>query len=49
MTKQQNKEEITMKEHYENLDMEIIAFDTEDVITTSGGGHQYPGEPDDDF
>ena len=31
-----------MKENYENLEIEIIEFDTEDVITTSpfgeGGG-----------
>lgn len=26
------------KEKYEVLEMEIIAFDTEDVITTSGEG-----------
>ena len=28
-----------MKENYEVLEMEVIEFDTEDVITTS-----YPGE-----
>ena len=27
-----------MKETYEALDMEVIAFDAEDVITTSGEG-----------
>ena len=32
---------ITMKELYEALEMEIIEFDNEDVITTST---QYPGE-----
>ena len=26
-----------MKENYENLEIEIIEFDTEDVITTSPG------------
>ena len=26
-----------MKENYENLEIEIIEFDTEDVITTSTG------------
>ena len=26
-----------MKESYETLEMEVIAFDSEDVITTSGG------------
>ena len=31
-----------MKENYEELEMEIIAFDSEDVITTS-----YWGEEDD--
>lgn len=29
-----------MKEKYENLDMEIIAFDAEDVITTSENGSE---------
>ena len=32
---------VTMKEMYEKLEMEIIEFDSEDVITTSP---QYPGE-----
>ncbi len=27
----------TMKENYEELQMEVIEFETEDVITTSGG------------
>ena len=27
-----------MNEKYEALEMEVIEFDTEDVITTSGGG-----------
>ena len=27
-----------MMEKYEALEMEVIEFDTEDVITTSGGG-----------
>ena len=27
-----------MKERYEVLDMEVIAFDTEDIMTTSGEG-----------
>lgn len=26
------------KEKYEKAEMEVIVFDTEDVITTSGGG-----------
>lgn len=30
-----------MKEHYEDLEIEVIEFDTEDVITTS-----YPGQED---
>lgn len=25
-----------MKENYETLEMEVIAFDSEDIITTSG-------------
>ena len=28
---------IKMRETYETLEMEVIVFDTEDVITTSGG------------
>lgn len=28
----------TMKEKYEDLEMEVIEFETEDVITTSGAG-----------
>ncbi len=31
-------------EEYEELEMEIIEFDTEDVITTSGDG-QWQGYP----
>ena len=27
-----------MKEKYEDLEMEVIEFETEDVITTSGAG-----------
>ena len=27
-----------MKENYQELEMEVIVFETEDVITTSGGG-----------
>ena len=27
---------MTMKENYENLELEVIRFQTEDVITTSG-------------
>ncbi len=33
-----------MKEIYEELDMEIIVFESEDVITTSGD--PYEGEDD---
>ena len=28
-----------MKEKYEDLEMEVIEFETEDVITTSGAGN----------
>lgn len=35
-----------MKERYEVLSMEVITFETEDVIESSGG-HQYGGEDDD--
>ena len=31
-------EDMNMKEIYETPEMEIIEFETEDVITTSGGG-----------
>ena len=31
------KEIFIMKENYEALEMEVIEFETEDVITTSGG------------
>lgn len=38
-----------MSEKYEPIEMEIIKFDTEDVITTSGGtdsgGNWTPFEP----
>ncbi len=35
---------------YEDLEMEVIEFDTEDVITTSGGDEtQDNGVPLDDF
>ena len=32
-------------EKYEALEMEIIEFDTEDVITTSGGDIELPEQP----
>lgn len=32
-------------EKYEVLEMEVIEFDTEDVITTSGGDIELPEEP----
>ena len=28
-----------MKEKYEEIEMEVVVFDEEDVITTSEGGH----------
>ena len=34
-----------MMEKYEALGMEVIEFDTEDVITTSGGDIELPEEP----
>lgn len=33
-----------MKEQYEAMDMEVIRFDSEDIITTSGGSGPEPGE-----
>ena len=33
-----------MKEKYEALDIEVIEFETEDVITTSGGYDPDEGE-----
>lgn len=33
-----------MKEKYEDLEMEVIAFDSEDVITTSYWGEEDPIE-----
>ena len=33
-----------MKEIYTSAEMEIIQFDAEDVITTSGGGFVCPNE-----
>ena len=30
----------TMKENYENLEMEVISFDTEDIIATSGENNE---------
>ena len=35
-----------MKEHYEMLEMEVISFDAEDVITTSGEDPISGGEDD---
>lgn len=36
-----------MKESYTELELEVIHFDVEDVITTSpGSGDKYEGEPD---
>ena len=32
-------------EKYEVLEMEVIEFDTEDIITTSGGDIELPEEP----
>ena len=32
-------------EKYEALEMEVIEFDTEDVITTSGGDIELPEQP----
>ena len=32
-------------EKYEALEMEVIEFDTEDVITTSGGDLELPEQP----
>lgn len=32
-------------EQYEALEMEVIEFDTEDVITTSGGDIELPEQP----
>ena len=34
-----------MMEKYEALKMEVIEFDTKDVITTSGGDIELPEEP----
>jgi len=34
-----------MMEKHEALEMEVIEFDTEDVITTSGGDIELPEEP----
>lgn len=36
------KEKQVMKEKYEDLEMEVIAFDSEDVITTSYWGEEDP-------
>jgi hypothetical protein len=33
-----------MKENYEALEMEVIAFESEDVIVTSYGGEEDPIE-----
>ena len=35
-----------MKEDYDALEMEVIAFDAEDVITTSQGGEGMGGVDD---
>ena len=33
-----------MKEHYEALDMEVIEFEAEDIVTSSPCGDDIPGE-----
>lgn len=33
-----------MKEKYEKLELEVIKFTTEDIITTSGGGDDGGGD-----
>ncbi len=35
-----------MKETYEGLEMEVIAFDADDVIVTSGDDNEGPMNPD---
>ena len=37
-------EDMNMKEIYETPEMEIVEFETEDVITTSGGAIDTPFE-----
>ena len=29
-----------MKDQYENIEMEVIAFDNEDIVTASGDPHE---------
>ena len=39
-------EEIVVKEKYQNAKIEVIRFENEDVITTSGGGGiEMPDDP----
>ena len=38
-------EENNMRENYESVRIEVIRFDAEDVITTSGGGIELPDDP----
>lgn len=37
--------EVIMKEVYEAPEMEIVEFETEDIITTSGTGNDLPPMP----
>ena len=40
------KKENNLMEKYEHLEIEVITFDTEDVITTSGGNENPIETPD---
>ena len=40
-----NKERMSMKEKYNTPKMEIVEFEAEDIITTSGGVDELPFVP----
>ena len=40
-----NKERMSMKEKYNTPEMEIVEFEAEDIITTSGGVDELPFVP----
>ena len=42
---QKMKGDQSMKERYETPEMEIVEFETEDIITTSGGSTEFGETP----
>ena len=45
MLSERQKEQRQVKEHYEELEIEVVTFDAEDVILTSGDKDEGEGFP----